>query len=204
MELQKLEIEQQEKILESNDLKAQLKRDPQVLQLVAKIDPKNQVGLLEFGREPANEISNFTGKILNTIKSSSMEESSELLKQLGKIMDKFDKKDFVEKPSFFGKIFKQGEKIIDKLFNKYQTMGSEIDKVFVEITKYEKEMKKSTVTLEELYNANFNYFMELEKYILAGELKVNQLRQQVPNLQQKAESGDQLVFNGIELTAKCN
>ena len=101
MELQKLEIEQQEKILESNDLKAQLKRDPQVLQLVAKIDPKNQIGLLEFGREPANEISNFTGKILNTIKSSSMEESSELLKQLGKIMDKFDKKDFVRKAFFF-------------------------------------------------------------------------------------------------------
>lgn len=93
MELEKLEMDQKEQLLEeSNELKTQLKRDPQVLQLVAKIDPKNQVELLEFGREPANEISAFTGRILNTIKSSSMEESSELLKQLGKIMDKFDKK----------------------------------------------------------------------------------------------------------------
>ena len=114
MELEKLEIEQQEKLMEEiDDKKAQLKRNPQVLQLVAKIDPKNQVQLLEFGREPANEISAFTGKVLSTIKSSSMEESSELLKQLGKIMDKFDKKDFVEKKSFIGKIFKKGEKFIE-------------------------------------------------------------------------------------------
>ena len=207
MQLEKLEIEEQEKLMEDpSDQKAKLKRNPQVLQLVAKIDHKNQVELLEFGREPANEISAFTGKILSTIKSSSMEESSELLKQLGKIMDKFDKKDFVEKKSIFGKMFKKGEKIIEKLFNKYQTMGGEIDKVFVEITKYENEMKKSTTTLEELYDKNFNYFMELEKYIVAGELKVNQLRQNLPRVQQNAESGDQVALmelntlqNAIEL-----
>ena len=207
MELEKLEIEQQEKLMEeSGDQKAQLKRNPQVLQLVTKIDPKNQVGLLEFGREPANEISAFTGKILSTIKSSSMEESSELLKQLGKIMDKFDKKDFVEKKSFIGKLFKKGEKLVEQLFNKYQTMGGEIDKVFVEITKYENEMKKSTTTLEELYDQNFKYFMELEKYIVAGELKVNQLRQNLPRVQEKAETGDQMAMmelntlqNAIEL-----
>lgn len=207
MELEKLEMDQKEQLLEeSNELKTQLKRDPQVLQLVAKIDPKNQVELLEFGREPANEISAFTGRILNTIKSSSMEESSELLKQLGKIMDKFDKKDFVEKPSLLSKVFKKGEKLIEKLFNKYQTMGKEIDKVFIEITKYEKEMKASTQTLEELYDKNFTYFMELEKYIVAGELKLNQLRQQLPALQEKAERGDQLVLmdlnslqNAVEL-----
>lgn len=207
MELEKLEIAQQEQLLEkSDDQKAKLKRNPQVLQLVAKIDHKNQVALLEFGREPANEISAFTGKILSTIKSSSMEESSELLKQLGKIMDKFDKKDFVEKKSFIGKLFKKGEKFIEQLFNKYQTMGSEIDKVFVEITKYENEMKKSTTTLEDLYDKNFNYFMELEKYIVAGELKVNQLRQNLPRIQQNAETGDQMALmelntlqNAIEL-----
>jgi uncharacterized protein YaaN involved in tellurite resistance len=121
-------------------------------------------------------------------------------------MDKFDKKDFVEKKSFLGKIFKKGEKMIEQLFNKYQTMGGEIDKVFVEITKYENEMKKSTTTLEELYDKNFNYFMELEKYIVAGELKVNQLRQNLPRIQQNADTGDQVALmelntlqNAIEL-----
>src|SRR5690606_21137201 len=151
------QIEQQELVMiDENELKVQFKKDPEVLRLASKFDRSNEMALLEFGREPANEISAFTGKVLNSVQANSMEESSELLKQLGKIMDKFDKKDFVEKKGFLNKIFNKGNKVIEQLFNKYQTMGTEIDKVYVEITKYEGEMKKSTTTLEELYNQNFN------------------------------------------------
>ena len=201
------QIEQQELVMkDENQLKVQLKKDPQVLQLASKIDPKNQIELLEFGREPANEISAFTGKVLNSVQANSMEESSELLKQLGRIMDKFDKKDFVEKKGFLNKIFNKGNKMIEQLFNKYQTMGTEIDKVYVEITKYESEMKKSTTTLENLYDQNFQYFMELEKYIAAGDIKVEELKAQEPEVRKKAETGDQMALmelnslqNAIEL-----
>lgn len=31
--------------------------------------------------------------------------------------------------------------MIEQIFSKYQTMGREIDKVYVEITKYQDEMK---------------------------------------------------------------
>ena len=177
------QIEEQELAMQNeNELKVQLKKSPEVLQLASKINPKNQIELLEFGREPANEISAFTGKVLNTVQANSMEESSELLKQLGKIMDKFDKKDFVEKKGFLNKIFNKGNKVIEQLFSKYQTMGTEIDKVYVEITKYESEMKKSTTTLEELYDKNFQYFMELEKYMAAGDVKIDELKQQLPDV----------------------
>ncbi|GAA3313653.1 hypothetical protein GCM10020331_004290 [Ectobacillus funiculus] len=72
-----------------NEIKLQLSSDPEVLRLSRSIDYKDQVSLLEYGKEPANEISTFSGRILDTIKSSSMEESSALLKHLGKIMDRF-------------------------------------------------------------------------------------------------------------------
>lgn len=201
------QMEQQELVMkEDNELLAKLKQDPEVLKLAASIDVKNQVELLEFGREPANEISAFTGKVLNSVQANSMEESSELLNQLGKIMDKFDKKDFVEKKGLINKVFNRGNKIIEKLFSKYQTMGTEIDKVYVEITKYESEMKKSTTTLEELYEQNFRYFMELEKYIAAGDVRIQELKAEEPAMRLKAETGDQLAMmqlttlqNAIEL-----
>lgn len=201
------QMEQQELVMkEDNELLTKLKQDPEVLKLAASIDIKNQVELLEFGREPANEISAFTGKVLSSVQANSMEESSELLNQLGKIMDKFDKKDFVEKKGLINKVFNRGNKIIEKLFNKYQTMGTEIDKVYVEITKYESEMKKSTTTLEELYDQNFRYFMELEKYIAAGDIRIQELKAEEPAVRLKAETGDQLAMmqlttlqNAIEL-----
>ncbi|WP_409295667.1 toxic anion resistance protein [Peribacillus sp. SCS-26] len=190
-----------------SELKVQLRNHPEVTQLAKNIDHKNQIALLEFGKEPANEISNFSGRILNSIKSSSMEESSALIKHLGKIMDKFDSKDFAkEKRGLISKVFNRGQKLVEKLMSKYQTMGSEIDKVYVEIVKYEDDMKKSTTTLEQLYEQNYLYYMELEKYIVAGEMKSEELKQQLPELEAKAQTGNQLAVmeldsmrNAIEL-----
>lgn len=208
-DLQGLNVDEKEQLLETetSNLKAQLRNNPEVIQLAKGLDHRDQIALLEFGKEPANEISTFAGRILNTVKSNSMEESSVLLKYLGKIMDKFDSKDFVEEKGLFSKIFKRGQKLMDKIFEKYQTMGTEIDKVYAEIMKYENEMRKSTSTLEQLYEQNFQYYMSLEKYIVAGQLKVEEVRNNyLPQLEAKAAKGDQLasmeldtVKNAIDL-----
>ena len=39
----------------------------------------------------------------------------------------------------------KADKMIEQIFSKYQTMGLEIDKVYVEITKYQDEMKNQLV-----------------------------------------------------------
>ncbi|RDI45933.1 toxic anion resistance protein [Falsibacillus pallidus] len=203
-QLQNLNLDQKEEVMQNStlQLKEKMKNDPEVQRIAQNIDDKNQIALLEYGKETANEISAFSGRVLNSIKSSSMEESSVLLKQLGKIMDKFDSKDFVEDKGLISKLFNRGQKMIEKLFSKYQTMGSEIDKVYVEITKYETEMKKSTQTLEQLYEQNFQYYLELEKYISAGEVKLEELKNRIPQLEQRVASGDQLA--GMELDSLKN
>lgn len=182
-----------------SDLKLILRRDPEVLQLAEKIDPKDQIQLIGFGKEPAEEISKFADRILSNMRKSSIEKSSELIKQLGKIMDKFDSKDFTsEKQGFLQKMFSNAEKLIEKIFAKYQTMGQEIDKVYIEIKKYEQEMIESTKTFEEMSKQNYNYYKELEKYTVAMELKVDELKANVlPELEKKAETGDQMA--GMEL-----
>ncbi|MGG4489513.1 toxic anion resistance protein [Metabacillus idriensis] len=187
-------VDQMEEVLQEgpNSMKVQLQKEPEVQKLAQMIDHRNQVGMLEYGKAPADEISAFSGKILNTMQSSSMEESSALLKHLGKIMDRFDPKDFAEQKGFMKKIFNRGQKMVEKIMSKYQTMGGEIDKVYMEIVKYEDEMKRSTNTLEQLYEQNFQFYLELEKYIVAGDMKAAELKQQLPALETKASSGDQL------------
>ncbi len=53
-------------------------------------------------------------------------------------------------------------------------------------------MKHSTTTLEQLYEQNYQYYMELEKYIVAGEVKVEELKQELKVLEERASSGNQL------------
>lgn len=74
----------------------QLKQQPQVQQLAEKIDVKNQIAVLEFGKETAQGISTFSDRMLATIKQSNLEKSTTLLNNLNKIMDRFDPQDFQE------------------------------------------------------------------------------------------------------------
>lgn len=189
------------------DIKLALRKEPEVQNLANSIDERDQIQILEFGKEPAVQISRFSDQILHNMRSTKVEDSGELLKQLGRIMDKFDKKDF-EKTSggVFSKLFKKGEKVVEKLFGKYQTMGSEIDKVYVEISKYQHEMTDATHMLEQMYEQNYQYYLTLEKYVVAGELKVEEMKNHLlPQLESRAASGDQLASmqldtlrNGIE------
>lgn len=55
---------------------------------------KDQIAMLELGKETASGISTFSDKMLATMKASKLEESSVLLNNLNKIMDKFDPQDF--------------------------------------------------------------------------------------------------------------
>jgi uncharacterized protein YaaN involved in tellurite resistance len=188
----------------TNNRKVQLRKNPEVIKLAQSIDYKNQVQLLSLGQGSAEEISKFSDRILVTLRSSAMEESSVLITQLGKIMDKFDSNDFKNEPKgFLSKLFHNAKKQIEKILAKYQTMGGEIEKVYIEICKYKEEMTKSIGTFEQMSEQNFKFYQDLEKYIVAGELIIEDLRNNhLPQLEQRALSGDQVV--AMELDALRN
>lgn len=184
-----------DKLKEGNpsNLPKELIEDQEVQKLAHSLDEKNQIEVLEFGKEPAEQISRFSDQILKSMHVSNIEDSSELLRQLSRIMDKFDQNDF-KQPSggVFAKLFKRGEKMIEKLFKKYQTIGGEIDKVYVEISKYKNELVDMTHMLENMYEENYQYYVTLEKYIAAGRIKLEEVKsRQLPVLEEHALGGDE-------------
>ncbi|MED0773550.1 MULTISPECIES: toxic anion resistance protein [Bacillus] len=189
-----LVLDKNEEISEqkADDIRVQLRQDPEVQRIAQQIDVKNQMELLEYGKEPAVEISKFSDRILNMMKTTSVTDSGTMLTQLGKIMDRFDKNDFDEPKGFLAKMFKRGNSMIEKIFQKYRTLGGEIEKIHVEISKYKDEMAKTNHTLEEMYENNINYYMELEKYVVAGQMKLEEMQALIPSYEEKAGGGNQL------------
>lgn len=176
-----------------------LKQEPEVLSLAEKIDVRNQIALLEFGKETATAISKFSDRMLATIKQSKLEKSSELINNLNKIMDRFDPEDFKEEnKGLLARLFGKGKEQLQKILAKYDTMNKEIDAIYNEITKYELEMKKNTQELEQMYDQNLNYFKSLSEYIAAIEVKVEQLRPQLGILEKRANEGDQEAMMELE------
>ena len=171
-----------------------LKTEPSVLQLADKIDAKNQIAVLEFGKDTAKGISTFSDRMLATIKTSNLEKSSALLNNLNKIMDRFDPKEILQeekKGGFLKRMFSRSKEQLERILSKYDTMSKEVDAVHYEIQKYETEMKRNTVELEQMYEENLNYFHSLSEHVAAIDVKVEQLQAQLPILESRGNEGDQ-------------
>lgn len=177
-----------------------LREKPEVMQLATKIDPKDQIAVLEFGKETAAGISQFSDRMLATMRTSKLEQSSALLSSLNKIMDRFDPEDFKEeeKTGFLKRIFNKGKEKLESVLVKYDTMNKDIDIVYQEVKKYEIEMKKGTLELEEMYNQNLAYFQELSKYIAAVDVKLADIDEQLPQLEARTHDGNQMAIMEYE------
>lgn len=182
-----------------------LRQDPKVQTLAQKINPRDQIAVLEFGKETANGISTFSDRMLQTISQSNLEKSTSLLNNLNKIMDRFDPKDFLEeekKGGFLKRLFSKSKEQLERILSKYDTMNKEVDAVYTEIQKYELEMKRNTVQLEQMYDENLNYFHTLSEHVAAIDVKVADLRAQLPSIEQRANSGEQEAMLELETLSR--
>ncbi len=156
-------------VADREQLNAQLVNSEEVDAIVSTIEINNLESIVSFGAEAADEISKASDIVLNSMNMSQLDESSEMLMTLSKIMAKFDIDEIKESPGLFGKLFGNLKKQLEKILAKYHTMGEEVDKVYVQLKGYEDEIKQSNRKLNQMFEANVAYYHELVKYILAGE-----------------------------------
>lgn len=167
---------------------------PEVDKLASQIEVYNLETIVSFGAEAAEEISKCSDIVLNSMNMAQLDNSSVMLNTLTKIMDKFDLEEIKQEPNFLGKLFGNMRKQLDKLLAKYHTMGDEVDKIYVELKKYESEIKQSNRRLEEMFQANVGYYHELVKYILAGEQGCRELEAYIAERQNDLDqTGDQSI-----------
>ena len=156
--------------------------------------------IVSFGAKAAEEISKASDVVLNSMNMSQLNETSEMLKSLAKIMDQFDINEIKDNPGLFEKLFGNFRKQLDKILAKYHTMGEEVDKIYVQLKGYESEIKQSNKKLDTMFKTNVDYYHELVKYILAGEQACKEIEAYIAQRQQDMENtGDQSIQ--FELTS---
>lgn len=164
--------------------------------LVSTIEVNNLETIVSFGAEAAEEIAKASDVVLNSMSMSQLDESSEMLESLSKIMSKFDPSELQENKGLFNKLFGNMKKQLEKILDKYHTMGEEVDKIYVQLREYEGEIKQSNRKLEQMFDANVDYYHQLVKYILAGEQGCRELEAYIAQRQADFEAtGD----NSIQL-----
>lgn len=154
---------------ERDKMNQELVNSPEVDSLVSTIEVHNLETIVSFGAEVAEEISKASDVVLNSVNMTQLDDSSAMLNALAKVMSQFDLEELQQDPTLFGRIFGNLKKQLDKIIAKYHTLGDDIDKIYVQLKQYESEIKQNNRKLEEMFNANLEYYHRLVKYILAGE-----------------------------------
>ncbi len=164
-------------VAKRKELDQQLVNSKEVDDIVSTINVNDSQSLVTFGSQAADEISKCSDAILNSVNMSQINESGELLTTLSKIMDKFDIQEIAaeEKKGLFGKLFGNLKKQLDQILAKYHTMGEEVDKIYVQLKKYEAEIHEANKKLDSMFSINIGYYQQLVKYILAGEQGIGEI-----------------------------
>ena len=161
------------------------KKTGELEKYTAKIEVFDPNSIVKFGSEAAEEVSKSADVVLNGMNIDQINNSGKMLEALDKIMGSFDIDEIKEDKGLFGKLFGNAKKKLEKLLNKYNTMGDEIDKIYTQLKVYEGEIEKANRNLDQMFNSNLEYYHELVKYIAAGEQGCKELHEYIEQKEQE-------------------
>jgi uncharacterized protein YaaN involved in tellurite resistance len=192
--LEPVEVKPYDIIEDRDKTVAQLVDSEEIDRLTSQIDIGDMTTIVTFGAETVEEISKASDVVLRSMNMGQMDQSSQMLESLAKIMSKFDIDEFKDSPKLFGRLLGNVRGQLERILTKYNTMGDEVDKIYVQLKGYEAEIKRSNQKLEQMFQSNVQYFHELEKYIVAGDQGCKEIEAYMAQRQQDLErTGDQSI-----------
>ena len=158
-----------------------------------KIDLTDSTQVLQYGAKAQTKISQFSDSVLDGVKTKKVGEVGNLLADLVAQIKNFDA-DIAGQKKGLAKIFYSAKKELDTIIAKYSKIETNVDGIEKNLEGHKLQMLKDIAIFDTMYEKNLEYFKEISLYIIAGERKLEELRNTVlPELVQKAkESGEQL------------
>lgn len=140
-----------------------------------KIDVLNSEQIMNYGSNAQKNISEFSDAALNSIRTKDLGEVGGMLGNLV-IELKGMNFDTEEKKGFLG-LFKKASQNIASLKAQYDKAEVNVDKIVEALEGHEITLMKDISLMDKMYEKNQEYMKELTMYIIAGKLKIKQLRE---------------------------
>lgn len=160
----------------------------------AKIDVFDSTQVLQYGVAAQNKISEFSDSVLEGVKTNKTGDVGELLASLVAEIKSFDSTISTKEPKGIAKLFHSLKKEFDHIVAKYNKLSNNIDTIEKGLENNKLILLKDINLFDTMYDKNLDYFKEISLYIIAGERKIEELKNKVlPELRKQAEkSKDQI------------
>ena len=160
-----------------------------VKEFAKKIDILNTEQVLNYGSNAQKNISEFSDSALNAVRTKDLGEVGTMLSDLVVELKgmNFDPE---QKKGLFG-LFNKAKQDIASVKAQYDKAEVNVDKIVEQLERHEVVLLKDISLMDKMYAKNQEYMKELTMYIIAGRMRIEELRNvELPELQRKAqESG---------------
>lgn len=152
----------------------------------AKIDVYDSTQILQYGSAAQNKISSFSDSILEDVKTKGAGDTGELLAELVGQIKSFDSS--IGEKKGLAKLFHNVKREFNTIVAKYNKIEKNVDSIEKGLDKSKIQLLKDISIFDEMYKKNLEFFKEISLYIIAGERKIEELKNEVlPELKKKAE-----------------
>ncbi len=162
-------------------------------ELKKQLDFRNRNSVLFFGVEAQEKLDTISNQMIEGVKNKEVGEAGESLNKMVMAIRGFDIEELKpEELPWWKKLLGWSTPVVEAL-QQYEEVRDQIDTIANELERHKSKLTADVIALEKLYEANLDYFRQLELYIKAAEEKLKELDEQViPEFEAKAKAGDML------------
>jgi len=174
--------------------------EPKVVEAMNEIDLKDRNSVIFFGAKAQEKLDEISNRMLEGVKNKDTGKTGDLLNSMVGTIRGFnvDELNPNAKLSWWQKLL-GFTKPITKFVQKYEEVKDQIDVITQNLEKHKATLTKDVVALDKLYDANLDYFRNLELYIKAGELKLKELDEKIiPEYEAKTKDDDMLSIQNLK------
>ena len=176
-----------------------------ITEFAKKIDIENPEHVLLYGASAQKKVADFSDSALATVRTDQTGETGDMLVKLISEIKGFSTE--ADRPSGIRGWFWDARKNFEEIKNRYEKVDVNVDVVARTLEENQRTLLKDISMLNHLYDMNTQYFKELTMYIVAGEKKLNEVREgALKELSEKAKaSGDTMDAQRVnDLATACD
>jgi uncharacterized protein YaaN involved in tellurite resistance len=163
--------------------------------LLAELDLTDSSSIMHFGAKAQQQLTAVSDQMLEGVRSKDTGAAGDTLSDMVGTLRGFDVEalDPNAKPGFFKRLFGAGKPIL-RFLQEYEEVRDHIDRITIDLERHKTRLLTDVTALDRLYDANLDYFRELEHYIAAGDAKLTELdHETIPKLAAKVEQAEDMV-----------
>ena len=145
-----------------------------VKEFAAKIDIGNSEQVMNYGSSAQKNISEFSDAALSTVKTKDMGEVGDMLTGLVTELKGFSFEE--EEKKGILSFFRKSKKSIESLKASYDSAEKNVNHIVEQLENHEITLLKDISLMDKMYSKNEEYQKELTMYIIAGKLRIKELR----------------------------